>query len=159
MQFIGRFGFRCGKDFDKFQGIAHEIGKHGTPIVTEYSAGYLECEVIDSIDLGTHELFVGRLVDAVTLNENRPMTYDFYHQVKGGKSPKSAPTYISDKGNNKDEEASKMAKYKCTVCGYVYDPEKGDPDSGIKPGTPFEQVPENWVCPVCGVGKDQFEKV
>ncbi|MGD9379524.1 MAG: rubredoxin [candidate division WOR-3 bacterium] len=159
MQFIGRFGFRCGRDLDKFQDIAHEIGQQGTPIVTEHSAGYLECEVIDSIDLGTHELFVGKLVDAVTLNEDSPMTYDYYHQVKGGKSPKSAPTYISDQGNNKDEEAKKMAKYKCTVCGYVYDPEKGDPDSGIKPGTSFEQIPEDWVCPVCGVGKDQFERV
>lgn len=158
MQFIGRFGFRCGRDLDKFQDIAHEIGQRGTPVVTEHSAGYLECEVIDSIDLNTHELFVGKLVDAVTLNEEHPMTYDYYHQVKGGKSPKSAPTYINDK-INRNKEAQKMAKYKCTVCGYVYDPEKGDPDSGIKPGTPFEQIPEDWVCPVCGVGKDQFEKV
>ncbi|UCG29129.1 MAG: rubredoxin [candidate division WOR-3 bacterium] len=52
-----------------------------------------------------------------------------------------------------------MAKYKCTVCGYIYDPEKGDPDSGIKPGTSFDAIPDEWVCPVCGVGKDQFEKV
>jgi rubredoxin len=87
------------------------------------------------------------------------MTYEFYHQVKGGKSPKNAPTYIGDKGNNKDKETKKMAKYKCTVCGYIYDPEKGDPDSGIKPGTSFEKIPEDWVCPVCGVSKDQFERV
>ncbi|MFA6318031.1 MAG: rubredoxin [Elusimicrobiota bacterium] len=51
-----------------------------------------------------------------------------------------------------------MQKYKCTVCGYVYDPVKGDPDHGIKPGTPFEKIPSDWVCPVCGVGKDDFEK-
>lgn len=52
-----------------------------------------------------------------------------------------------------------MNKYKCTVCGYVYDPALGDPDTGIKPGTAFEQLPEDWVCPVCGAGKDAFEKV
>ena len=52
-----------------------------------------------------------------------------------------------------------MTKYKCTICGYVYDPEKGDPESGIKPGTPFEELPDGWVCPICGATKDQFEKV
>jgi len=52
-----------------------------------------------------------------------------------------------------------MQKYKCTVCGYIYDPVKGDPDSGIAPGTSFEQIPANWKCPVCGVGKDMFKPI
>ena len=52
-----------------------------------------------------------------------------------------------------------MGKWKCSVCGYVYDPAVGDPDSGVAAGTPFEQIPEDWVCPVCGVGKDSFEKI
>lgn len=50
-----------------------------------------------------------------------------------------------------------METYECTVCGYVYDPEVGDPEGGIAPGTPFEDIPEDWVCPVCGATKDQFE--
>ena len=50
-----------------------------------------------------------------------------------------------------------MKKYICTVCQWVYDPEVGDPESGIEPGTAFEDIPEDWVCPVCGVGKDDFE--
>ena len=49
-----------------------------------------------------------------------------------------------------------MKKYVCDACGYVYDPEKGDPENGIDPGTAFEDIPEDWVCPVCGVGKDSF---
>ena len=49
-----------------------------------------------------------------------------------------------------------MQKYVCDVCGYVYDPAKGDPDNGVPAGTPWEQVPEGWACPDCGVGKDQF---
>lgn len=51
-----------------------------------------------------------------------------------------------------------MNKYVCTVCGYVYDPEVGDPDSGIAPGTKWEDVPADWVCPACGVTKEEFEK-
>ena len=51
-----------------------------------------------------------------------------------------------------------MEKYVCDVCGYVYDPAEGDPDNGIAPGTPFENLPEDWVCPLCGVVKDQFSK-
>lgn len=50
-----------------------------------------------------------------------------------------------------------MQKYRCIPCGYVYDPTEGDPDGGVAPGTPFEKIPEDWVCPVCGVDKDMFE--
>ncbi|MDQ7823449.1 MAG: rubredoxin [Candidatus Eremiobacteraeota bacterium] len=49
-----------------------------------------------------------------------------------------------------------MQKYVCDVCGYIYDPAAGDPDAGIPPGTPFEKLPDEWVCPVCGVGKSEF---
>ncbi len=52
-----------------------------------------------------------------------------------------------------------MQKYRCVVCGYVYDPEKGEPDNGIHPGTSFEALPDSYVCPVCGAPKDQFEKI
>ena len=51
-----------------------------------------------------------------------------------------------------------MDKYVCTICGYVYDPEQGDPDNGVAPGTKFEDVPDDWECPVCGATKDDFEK-
>ena len=51
-----------------------------------------------------------------------------------------------------------MQKWICTVCGYIYDPAKGDPENGVAAGIPFEQVPAEWVCPVCGASKDDFEK-
>lgn len=57
-----------------------------------------------------------------------------------------------------EKEDKIMDKYECTVCGYVYDPEEGDPDNDIDPGTSFEDLPDDWTCPVCGAGKDQFEK-
>jgi len=52
-----------------------------------------------------------------------------------------------------------MARYACSVCGYIYDPAQGDPDSNIPAGTPFEKLPDDWVCPVCGATKDQFNKI
>ena len=52
-----------------------------------------------------------------------------------------------------------MDKFRCIACGYIYDPEKGDEDGGISPGTSFDDLPDDWVCPVCGVGKDMFEKM
>lgn len=61
--------------------------------------------------------------------------------------------------NNLKTNQITMDKYVCEVCDWVYDPEVGDPDGGIAPGTPFEKLPDDWVCPLCGVGKDQFAKV
>jgi len=52
-----------------------------------------------------------------------------------------------------------LSKYECQVCGYIYDPEQGDPDGGIEPGTAFEDIPHSWVCPVCGAAKDQFQSI
>ncbi|MFC2012809.1 rubredoxin [Chloroflexota bacterium] len=54
---------------------------------------------------------------------------------------------------------TKLAKYRCTICGYVYEPELGDPDNGIKPGAPFEEIPDDWECPVCGAAKSEFERI
>lgn len=83
------------------------------------------------------------------------MTYDYYHQVKRGTTPKTAPGYIEEK----KEDSKKMAKYKCLFCGWIYDPAIGDPDGGIAAGTPFEEIPDDWKCPVCKVGKSSFKKI
>jgi rubredoxin len=58
-----------------------------------------------------------------------------------------------------DREGNVMASYKCVVCGYIYDPAEGDSASGIAPGTAFEALPDDWVCPVCGAPKSEFEKI
>ena len=121
------------------------------------SLAYVEAKVIDKIDVGTHTIFIANVEDGEILTEDKPMTYEYYHKVKGGFSPKNAPTYVGEVDKEK-KEMEKMDKYVCKVCGYVYDPKKGDPDNGIKLGTKFENLPDDWVCPVCGAGKDQFEK-
>lgn len=64
-------------------------------------------------------------------------------------------TDTGDSGEKIIQSAS--SKFRCKVCGYIYDPEKGDPNGGIKPGIPFEELPDDWICPECGVNKDQFE--
>jgi len=154
LSFIGNFGFKSGRDTDKFEGINYKIGQTQAPMVTDNALAYLEAKVIQELDVGTHTIFVGELVEADVIREGEPMTYAYYHQVKRGTTPKTAPSYIEEK----KEVVPKMAKYECTVCGYVYDPELGDPDGDIAPGTPFEELPEDWECPVCGAAKSEFKK-
>ena len=158
MKLIGTFGFKSGIDTEKFEGIRYKLGKDKVPIVLDNTLACIEAKVIDKIDVGTHTIFIGRVEDAEILSEDKPMTYEYYHKVKGGVSPKTAPTYtiMVDKETKKEEE--KMPKYVCKVCGYIYDPEKGDPDNGVAPGTKFEEIPNDWVCPICGASKDDFEK-
>lgn len=157
VKFIGSFGFRSGREVDKFKDIEHKTGITGVPVVTQNCMGYLECEVVGNTNAETHTVFIGRITDAQMTGEGEPMTYAYYHQVKNGKSPATAPTYIKEEKVESEGE-KKMGKYKCTVCNYIYDPETGDADSGIEPGTSFKDLPDDWVCPVCGVGKDKFEK-
>jgi flavin reductase (DIM6/NTAB) family NADH-FMN oxidoreductase RutF/rubredoxin len=161
MPFIGLFGFKSGRDIDKLATVKYKMGGTGAPILLDNSLGYLECEVVGSMDVGTHTIFIGKVVDAMTLQQGSPMTYEYYHSMKGGKAPKTAPTYVKEE-NAAEKPAEKtggtMDKYVCTVCGYIYDPEQGDPASGVKPGTSFENVPDSWVCPICGAPKTAFEK-
>lgn len=158
MPFIGTFGFKSGRNTNKFKNINYKIGVTETPIVLDYTLAYIEVTIIDKIDVGTHTIFIGKVKNADLLTDEKPMTYEYYHQIKGGISPKNAPTYSSMEETKRKDEKKDMGKYVCSVCGYIYDPEKGDPDSGIKPGTRFEDLPEDWVCPVCGAAKDAFEK-
>jgi len=96
MEFIGRFGFKSGKEVEKFKDIDYKLGITGAPVVIQNCLGYLECEVTNSIDVGTHTLFIGKLVGAEVLRDGEPMTYAYYHKIKGGRAPKTAPTYIKE---------------------------------------------------------------
>ncbi len=160
MPLIGTFGFKCGRDIDKFKDITFRIGQNGAPIVLDHTVAFLECELIDQMDIGSHTMFLGKVTDGDILSAKSPMTYAYYHTIKGGKASKNAPHYIEneEKISLKTKGGTTMDKYVCTICGYVYDPEKGDPDAGIEPGTKFEDLPDDWTCPVCGASKDDFEK-
>jgi len=94
-KFIGTFGFKSGRNIDKLTGIRFLQRSTGAPVILDNTVAWLELEVIDTKDIGTHTLFIGQLVDAEIINEAiQPMTYDYYHKVIKGKSPKKAPTYI-----------------------------------------------------------------
>jgi flavin reductase (DIM6/NTAB) family NADH-FMN oxidoreductase RutF/rubredoxin len=155
LSFIGNFGFKSGRQLDKFKGVGYKLGETLVPIVLDHTLAYLEAKVVNQIEVGTHTIFLGEIVGGDVVKEGDPMTYAYYHQVKRGTTPKSAPSYVEET----KKVASSGIRYKCNVCGYIYDPEKGDPDGGIKPGTPFEDIPNTWVCPVCGAPKDMFAKM
>lgn len=138
---IGTFGFQSGKDVNKFDSVKYEI-KDEMPIVSEGCA-YITCEVINKMETDTHTVFLGKVMYADVLSQENPMTYSYYHKVVRGKSPKNAPTYIAEE---KVEESADV-KYVCSVCGYVY---SGD--------TPFEELPDDYTCPICGKPKSAFVK-
>ena len=159
LEFIGKFGFRSGRDADKFQGINYNLGIAGVPIVLDNTVGFIEGEVTNVIDVETHTLFVGIITACETIDESKvPMTYNYYRDVKQGRTPKTAATYHEVKSEAKKGD-QKMKKYRCLMCGYIYDPSVGDPDNGVAAGTAFEDLPDDWTCPECGVGKDEFEPV
>jgi len=155
LSFIGDFGFKSGRDVDKLSGINYKLAQTGAPIILDNTTSYLEAKVTKEMDAGTHTIFVGEIVDGDVFNEKPRMTYDYYHEVKRGTTPKTAPSYVEEK----QKEVTEMSNYECSVCGWIYDPEIGDPDNGVAPGTPFESIPDDWQCPVCGASKDEFEKV
>ena len=161
MSFVGRFGFRSGREIDKFEQINFKIGRTGSPIVLDNTVGFIEAEVAQSIDVVTHTLFIAKIVACETLDGGKePMTYAYYRDIKHGRTPKTAATYIREKPAAKLKEGiTNMKKYKCLMCGYIYDPEVGDPDNDVEAGTAFEDLPDDWVCPECGAGKDEFEPV
>lgn len=92
MPFIGRFGFRTGRNFDKFAGLSVQRGLLGAPIVTEHTLSFVEVQVEETVDMGSHTLFIGSVKDAACINPSggRPLTYEYYHNVIKGKTPKGA---------------------------------------------------------------------
>ncbi len=157
---IGTFGYKSGRDIDKFSAVEFKKGQHNAPIVVENTIATIECKLVKTFDVGTHLIFIGEVVATDIIEESaEPLTYAYYREVKKGLAPKNAPTYIDKSKLAKKVETSSSPKYRCPACGYIYDPVKGDPDSDIKPGTPFDDLPEDWVCPLCGTEKEDFVKM
>lgn len=135
---IGAFGFKSGRDTDKFAGIDYSV-KSRLPVLDDICA-YIVCDVIDSMETSTHTVFLGELKDADLVGNKPQMTYDYYHKVIKGKAPKTAPTYVEEPLT----EEKPVKKFKCEVCGFIYE---GD------------ELPEGYTCPICGVGTDLFTEV
>lgn len=158
MDFIGKFGFKSGREIDKFSGIAYKTGESNVPIVIDNAVSYFELKVENEIDVFTHTIFICRVLNSEVLKDMNAMTYKYYHDIKHGKSPKTAPTYLNILDDFLDINV-KTGKYQCSICGYIYDTSAGVQNSGIPAETPFEELPNDWICPICKAPKDKFKKV
>jgi flavin reductase (DIM6/NTAB) family NADH-FMN oxidoreductase RutF/rubredoxin len=138
---IGTFGFQSGKNTNKFDTANYEV-KGNMPILLDGCA-YFTFEVINKMETDTHTVYLGKVIDADLLEQQNPMTYAYYHKVVKGKSPKNAPTYIAVES----KEIPKQEKYVCSICGYEY--------AG---SIPFEELPEDYICPLCRQPKSVFKK-
>jgi flavin reductase (DIM6/NTAB) family NADH-FMN oxidoreductase RutF/rubredoxin len=154
---FGKFGYKSGIDFDKMVGSKIKYGSTGVPIVLDDAIAYLECKLLQTIDVGSHLLFIGELINSdIIETTKKPITYAYYREVKKGHSPKNAPTYqkpeikeianIEEIKNNGD-----IKKYKCVVCSYVYDEATENPK--------FIDLPYYWVCPLCNSEKHVFSEI
>jgi flavin reductase (DIM6/NTAB) family NADH-FMN oxidoreductase RutF len=92
LKLIGTFGFKCGRSVEKYSGISHKVLDSGSPVILDHSLGWLDLEVVQSVELGTHTLFIGRVTASEVLKQGEPMTYAYYHEVKRGLTPKTAPS-------------------------------------------------------------------
>ena len=95
LRFIGQFGFKSGRDNDKLSGVKYRLSASGLPIVLDHTLAYLEAEVVNQVEVATHTIFIAQVKEGEILLPNaEPMTYAYYHDVKRGTSPETAPTYI-----------------------------------------------------------------
>ena len=126
------FGFRSGRDVNKFEGCTPERSENGLAVLPKYINSYISLSVESYVDLDTHGMFICAVTEAKCVTRVESMTYAYYH-----KSVKPRP-------EAKKEEAEKRVGYICTVCGFVYDE---------------DDIPDDYVCPLCNHGREVFEKL
>lgn len=128
---IKHFGFQSGRDVDKLKNLTLPEDDNGIPYMGWSACAMLSCKVVDSIDLGSHTLFIAEVTDAKVLSDKAPLTYaDYQNEVK----PK--PAAVSTE--------KKIVGWKCKICGYIYE---------------GSELPKDYSCPICGHGPDDFEPI
>lgn len=154
MELIGRFGFHTSADTDKFSDTQTALDEAGIPYVTEHAVAHFRVKVKQTMDLGTHVYIMGEVEESAVLSKDEPMTYAYYHQVKGGKTPPKASSYegpaepsaadaAASAGDASAAAAPKFA-WRCTICGHI---------------EYVDELPDDFTCPICGVGKEMFERI
>lgn len=156
MELIGTFGFHHSREVDKFESFSIKKDSQGLPFVAEQILARFSVSVSDTFDLGTHILFIGTVEEAEVLSTERPMTYAYYHEVKGGKTPPRASGYIAELDGDAASDASAQSgdgsvqkpggsiAWRCTVCGHI---------------EYVDELPDDFICPVCRAGRDKFERI
>lgn len=135
MDVIRRFGFQSGKDVNKFDGIDYEVDCQNIKQITEGIAASFSVKVISMTDVGTHIMFVGDVIDCKVINGGEVLTYANYHNKKNGTTPKNASSYQADTSKH---------GWRCTVCGFILE---------------ADELPEDFICPVCKQPSSVFEKI
>lgn len=130
---IKHFGMQSGRDVDKFEYLDLPKDINGVPYLGWQTCAVISCKVVEQHELGSHTLFIGEIEDAQQLSDNAPLTYaDYQNNVKPKPAAKPAP---SDK---------KIVGWRCKICSYVYE---------------GSEMPDDYLCPLCGHGKDDFEPI
>ena len=123
------FGFVSGRNSDKFDGIdCVDYSKNGLIYLTKYANAYISGKVINTVDLGTHTMFIADVTDCAVLSDEKSVTYDYYHKN------------IKPKADNREKKKG----YRCKICGYIHE---GD------------ELPDDFVCPICKHGAADFERI
>jgi len=163
MDLIGVFGFKSGRDIDKFADCVWSEDESGMPCVLDHAVARFSFRVIETVDVGTHILFIGEADEAETLSAEPPMSYAYYHQVKGGKTPPKASSFsdlaLQQAEAEKAAEVAAQAEagegqpaaprparvgWECTICGHI---------------EWVDELPEGYECPLCGMSPEYFERV
>lgn len=145
MELIGAFGFHSSADRDKLAEFETALDAAHVPYVAEQCVARFSARVVQTVDVGTHVLFIGEVEEAEKLCAGDPMTYAYYHLVKGGKTPPKASSYLGDTTAAVASDAPQpKVGWRCKVCGHI---------------EYVDELPDDFICPVCGVGKDMFERI
>lgn len=151
MGLIGTFGFKTSYEHKKFEQCAHAVDIQGLPYPTEGIVARFSVKVEQALDLGSHTLFVGEVVESESYG-GEPMTYAYYHQVKGGKTPAKASSFSTDALEQDQtsqvapakEAGAKRVGWRCRMCGYT---------------EWVDELPAGFTCPWCGRGAEFFDRV
>jgi len=142
---IGALGFNSGRDADKLHNVRHRVLAEGVPIIKENTCCWFLCKVVSRAETPTHTVYLAEIVAGSDKSVGRPMTYAYYHDVLKGSAPKNAPTYQPALD---EPETNGGESFICTICGYIYN----------DPNVLFEDLPDDWVCPICGAPKSAFKR-
>ena len=156
MDLIGTFGFRSSTEIDKFAEVDYELDSAELPCVRQACVATFSVTVEQTVDVGSHLLFIGQVDEARTFGDQTPLTYSYYHTVLRGKTPPKAASYLIEEEapqatentelNTAVSEADAKPAYawRCTICGHI---------------EYVEELPDDFICPICGVGKEMFERI
>lgn len=151
MELIGLFGFHSSRDLDKFQDIECIPCMNDLVYTPANACARFVVKVEHRVDVGSHIMFVGPVADAEALSSDSAMTYAYYHKVLRGKTPPKAASFIAEEGIDSPTEqtgatAAGDVRYgwRCSLCGYIVEQ---------------EELPDDFKCPICGVGKEFFERI